>query len=135
MKAKLVVIGGAVNALFVLFHIWLGWSLHHGAGLAPGARGLAEMLNLGGALALVFLAYASLACRAEVGSTKLGTAVLGLALAIYATRAAGEFVFSPTPRPAIAGVCAVVAALYLTALLAPTPKTEVNSNEIPTPAK
>ncbi|MCJ7484341.1 MAG: hypothetical protein MUO31_15435 [Thermodesulfovibrionales bacterium] len=37
-------IGGVVNALFVIFHVWLGYHIHTSPGIAAGDRPLMEML-------------------------------------------------------------------------------------------
>lgn len=118
MKAArtLLLIGGIANALFFLFHLFLGWQLHH-LQIAPPLRSLMEMLNGGGALFILFLAYVSLARTDEVLSSRLGTAVLVLGASLYLLRGLAEFVVAPQPTPAIYLTCAATGGMYLAALL------------------
>lgn len=108
-------VGGACNALFFLFHLWLGWQFHR-AQVAPGLRALLETLNAGGALLILFLAVASLAFARDVLGTALGRAVLALAAALYLLRAAAEFLVTPRLNPAIVAACLVVGLLYAAVL-------------------
>lgn len=108
-------IGGIANGLFFLFHLFLGWKLHQ-LQVAPALRALLEMLNGGGALFILFLAYASLARTEEVLASRLGSAVLVLGAALYLLRAAAEFVVAPQASPAIALTCIVTGLLYAMAL-------------------
>jgi len=57
--------GGAVNALFRLFHCWLGWQIHHWTTVPLGVRGLMEMFSGGGARFILLPAVASLACTVD----------------------------------------------------------------------
>ncbi len=116
MKKNLLLMGGAANALFFLFHLWLGWTIWHWAQVPAGLRGLLEMFNIGGALFIGFFAYVSLCRTSETIETALGRSLCWLAVLLYGTRAAGEFVFSPRAQPAIVITCLVVAALYLAVL-------------------
>jgi hypothetical protein len=111
-----VVVGGIANALFFLFHLFLGWKLHQ-LQVAPPLRSLLEMLNGGGALFILFLAFASLAYAEEVLSTRLGRAVLLLGTSLYVLRALAEFVVAPTASPAIYLTCFVTGGLYLLPLM------------------
>jgi hypothetical protein len=110
-------IGGAANALFFFFHLWLGWRVQTLVQIDPGLRSLLEMLNGGGALFILFLAVASLAFSREVLTTNLGRAVLILGTALYLLRAAAEVVVSPHRSQAILATCLVTGVLYLLSLL------------------
>ena len=116
LARTLLYIGGAANALFFLFHLWLGWRIHQWAQLPAGARPLMEMLNGGGALFVLFLAVASLAFNAEILVTGLGRLVLALGVTLYGLRALAEFVVTPSFTPAIFATCLVTSLLYLGAL-------------------
>lgn len=109
-------VGGALNALFFLFHLWLGWNFHHGK-LPPDLRALLEMMNGGGALAILFLAVASLAFPADVLSTRLGRAVLVLGATLYLLRGLAETCVTPVFHPAIFASCLATGVIYLAALV------------------
>ncbi len=115
-QKTLLQLGGALSALFFLFHLFLGWRLHH-AQFDAGVRSLLEMMNGGGALLILFLAVASLGFTREVLTTALGRTVLVVAAALYLLRAAAEIVVSPHLSPAIFGTCLLTGALYLAALI------------------
>jgi hypothetical protein len=119
MNTLLLRIGGAANAAFFLFHLWLGWSIHHWSQVPAQVRGLLEMFNAGSALFIGFFAYASLFRTTDLLESKLGRSVCWLVVLLYGTRAAGEFVFSPVVHPAIVAACLALAGLYLAVLLRP----------------
>jgi hypothetical protein len=105
----LLVAGGVLNALFALFHVWLGWRI--GAGGAPeGARGLMLALNAGGTLFIAFFAYAFLARGADLVSTGLGRAALVACLLLYWSRAVEEIVWFRF-SPAIFAACLIAGAV------------------------
>ena len=117
MKQILLVIGGGLNVLFGLLHIWLGWEFHHATRLSPDDRALMEMLNVGAILFVFFFAYASFFCRREMLTTGLGKAVLALILLMYLSRAIEEVILSPTFSAIIFATCLLVAGVYLAAIL------------------
>jgi hypothetical protein len=117
MKQTLLVVGGVVNVLFGLLHIWLGWEFHRATHLSPDDRALIEMLNVGAILFVFFFAYASFFCRKELLSTALGKAVLVLILLMYLSRAVEEIILSPTFSIVIFATCLLVVGIYLAAIL------------------
>ena len=114
MRRTLIVVGGWLNAGFILFHIFLGWQLHRLA-VTPGLRGLLETFNLGGALMIAFFALVSVAFPDELLDTRVGRSALWLIVLVYATRALAEPLFMPRTRPVIVAVCLLVAAVYAVA--------------------
>jgi len=117
MKQTLLVIGGGLNVLFGLLHIWLGWEFHRATHLSPDDRALMEMLNVGAILFVFFFAYASFFCGKELLTTALGKAVLALILLMYLSRAVEEVILSPTFSVVIFATCLLVAGVYLAAIL------------------
>lgn len=113
---SLLLVGGVANGLFFLFHLFLGWRLHHLQVAAP-LRSLLEMLNGGGALFILFLTYASLVRSTEVLTSQLGRSVLVLATSLYLLRAVAEFIVAPSAAPAIYLTCFATGTVYLGALL------------------
>jgi len=109
-------IGGAANALFFLFHLWLGWYFHRLPGLPPFVRSVIEMLNGATALFMLFLAIASLAYATEVLATRLGLLMLVTACALFGLRALAEIFVAPTFSTPIFVTCLVTSALYFAAL-------------------
>ena len=119
MKKNLLIVGGIINVLFGLFHIWLGRSLHLANGLTPPVQALLEMFNVSGALFIFFFAYASLFRRDELLATGLGKAVMIVCLLLYWARAAGEIVLFPGFSVAVFASCLIVGAIYLAVLVWP----------------
>lgn len=117
MRGTLLRVGGVLNGLFVLFHIWLGWRLHVMRGIDPGIRPLLETFNGVGALELVFFAFVSLAYPAELLATRIGRAVVGLVLASYLGRTLCELFVYPKPKPLVIATCLLVCAVYAAAWL------------------
>jgi hypothetical protein len=115
--AVLLRIGGAANAIFFLFHLWMGWQLHGLTRVGPEIRSLLEMLNGGGALFILLLVIASLACTTEMITTRLGHTVMASAAALYLLRALAEVVVSPRCNVAILGTCLFTGLVYLIALV------------------
>lgn len=113
MNRILLRVGGAVNAFFVIFHVWLGYIIHTGPGIAAGDRPLMEMLNVGGVLIILLFAIASLCYVEEMLATKLGRLLLFFIFLFYGSRAAEEIVISPRFSALIFVVCALLAGLYL----------------------
>ena len=114
LAKTLLLVGGAINALFFLFHCWLGWQIHRwGTGLPPSANVLLEMLNGGSALFILLLAIASLACPDDMLTTRLGHSVLAVACALYGLRAGAEIFLALTAKPVVVATCLATSALYL----------------------
>ena len=112
LARTLLLIGGVTNAVFFLFHLWLGWQIHRWAGLPPGARVLMEMLNGGGALFILLLAVASLACATDTLTTWLGRCMLVATGALYGLRAVAEVGLAVRAQPAVIATCLAASALY-----------------------
>ncbi|HUB02854.1 MAG TPA: hypothetical protein VL983_09215 [Terriglobales bacterium] len=113
MTKILLIAGGILNTLFCIFHVFLGYQIHSLMHLAPPVRALLEALNAGGALFILFFAYASLLRGAELMETGLGRAVLALVSVLYLSRAAEEF-FLFQFTPIIFAGCLLVGAIYVT---------------------
>jgi len=117
LAKTLLLIGGIANALFFLFHCWLGWQLHGWAALPPAARVLMEMLNGGGAGLVLLLAVASFACTADMLTTRLGHCVLAATAALYGLRGVAEIFLAPRIQPAVVAACLAVSTLYVAVLV------------------
>lgn len=117
MKRTLLTIGGGLNVLFGLLHLWLGWGFHQATHLPPNDHALMEMLNVGAILFVFFFAYVSFFCGKELLTTALGKAVLVLILLMYVSRAIEEIILSPTFSIVIFATCLLVAGVYLAAIL------------------
>jgi hypothetical protein len=116
VSKTLLQIGGALSAVFFLFHLFLGWQIHHW-NMPVNIRALLEMFNGGGAVFILFLAVASLALTRDVLTTSLGRAVLGLGAATFLFRAIAETCISPVFHPVIFGTCLITGAFYLGSLV------------------
>ncbi len=128
MHRPLLLIGGVLNAVLTLFHIWLARQIHLMSGLAPGHRVLMEMLNAGGTLMLLFFAVGSLAFASDVLTTKLGKLFQSVVFLLYFSRAVEEIVIPPRFSAVIFIVCLLIASLYLTLLLRPLASRQLNTH-------
>lgn len=117
MQRPLLVVGGVLNVVMAVFHVWLGVQIHTMPGVEPGHRALMEMLNAGGTLMITFFAVASLGFAQDVLTIGLGRLFLGLVAALYLSRAVEEIVISPRFSPVILAVCLVIAGVYLLLLV------------------
>ena len=104
-------LGGGINALFVLFHLFLGWQIHHWK-LPADLRGLLEIFNGCGTLFILFLTVVSLGYTREALTTGVGRLTLWLAVTLYALRGLAEFIVTPRVTPAIVATCFVTSLLY-----------------------
>jgi hypothetical protein len=112
MNRILLRIGGWANALFVVFHVWLGYQIHTSPGIATGDRPLMEMLNAGGVLFILLFAVGSLCYAKEMLEKKLGRLVLLFVFLLYGSRAVEEIVIAPRFSPGIFVICSLLAGLY-----------------------
>ncbi|HPG39622.1 MAG TPA: hypothetical protein PLP19_20335 [bacterium] len=119
MKKKLLFVGGIINVLFTIFHVWLAWQISQITGLSSEIHALLLMLAFGGTLMIGFAAYASLFCIQQMLTTRLGKATMILVVLIYSTRALEEIVIAPKFSPLIFSACLVTALVYLLALTLP----------------
>ena len=119
---RLIRTAGLVNALFVLFHLWLGWQIHHWAQLNAGLRGLLEIFNACGTLFILFLAVVGLAFPREAAASALGRLTLWLGAALYAMRGSPEFVVTPQTNLPIVATCFATALLYAAILWIARPR-------------
>jgi len=116
MKKKLLFVGGIINVLFTIFHVWLAWQISQITGLSPEIHALMLMLAVGGILMIGFAAYASLFCIRNIFATKLGKITIFFIILIYGSRALEEIVIAPKFSPLIFSVCLVTTFVYLVAL-------------------
>jgi hypothetical protein len=124
MHRPLLIVGGVLNSILALFHVWLGRQIHLMPGVTPGQRALIEMLNAGGVLMIVFFAVASLACATDVFTTRLGKLFLGFVSVLYLSRAAEEIFIYPRFSVVIFSVCMLIAVIYVLLIVVPfTPRT------------
>jgi hypothetical protein len=126
MSKILIILGGVLNGLFTVFHIWLGWQIYSLQGLLPEHKALMLMLNVGGILLIGFATFASLFCIKDVLTTRLGKATIFLIILLYASRAVEEIIISPGFSLVIFTTCLAVAAIYALALTGTTHKNRTN---------
>ncbi len=117
LAKTLLITGGVINALFTLFHLWLGWRIHHWAVLQPPVRALMEMLNGGGTLFILLITLVSLVAVEETLTTVPGRLVLAGSAALYLLRGLAEIILSTSPSPLIVAVCTVTGGLYVAILV------------------
>ncbi len=128
----IILAGGAVNLLMGLFHIFLCYQIHVLYAGMPFYPFL-QMLAIGGAMLVLFLAGTSLLSPAELVSTNTGRLIVILNVVVYFSRIVEEFIFVAVPQPVIIGACLIPGALYLYVLLYGTRITaadEAESTEI-----
>jgi len=113
---RLMIIGGILNTLFFLFHVFLCYQIHQLTKLAAGYRGLLEAFSIAGTLFIFFFAYASFLHQKDLLETKLGHSVLALTSLLYLSRAAEEFILFKF-KAVIFASCLLVGAIYVAALV------------------
>ncbi len=119
MKIKnLLLMGGIINILFLLFHLYLGYLMTSWPGLNPQLLALLETFNMIGAFMIFMIAWNSLINRDEMLSTKTGKTWAVLAALVYLSRAAAEALVFPKFNVVIFSVCVLVGALYAYLLFA-----------------
>lgn len=116
MSKALLIVGGILNSLFFLLHLVLAYQINHLTQLAAPLRGLMEALSVGGVLFIIFFAFVSFFCQAELLQTRLGRTVLVLITALYLSRAVEEFILF-TPSLLIFLSCTVTGLVYLALLV------------------
>jgi hypothetical protein len=117
MQRRLLLIGGILNAVMTIFHVWLGYQIHRITGISVELQALMEMLNAGGTLLILFFAVGSLAFPTDVLTTRLGRSFLVLVVVLYFSRAVEEVLLSPSISFAIIGVCIAIAVVYAIPIL------------------
>jgi len=120
---NLVKIGGAINLLFVVFHLSF-WSIYGWpqslACLAVTERAIMQVLNIHTAYVLGVFAFLSMAFSGELTTTRLGRSISVAIGVFWILRAVNQAVFwgiSPFVCWAIIAVCLGIAALYFTPLM------------------
>jgi hypothetical protein len=81
MSKVLLIVGGVLNTLFFIFHLAMGYQIHHLTQVAPAYRSLMEALDIGGVLFIFFFAYVSFFHGKELLETGLGHIILVLVAA------------------------------------------------------
>jgi hypothetical protein len=116
-KRIILTIGGILNSLFALFHVYLVYVIMQFDNLTAGYKALMIMLGVGGTLMIAFLAWASLRYRDEMLNTRLGNAVIALSVLVYLTRALEEIWIAPVFSFPIFIACLAVSVIYLFLLM------------------
>lgn len=114
MPKILLTTAGVVNAVFVLFHAYLGYKIQF-FHLPPVWRGFLETFNAAGLLIMVLMAFVFLGRRREVLSTGVGASLLIFGAALYLGRAVEEFVWM-NANVVIAAVCVGAGLIHLAVL-------------------
>jgi len=103
---------GAINGLFLFFHVLLFLLIRRISGLDPEIRALLTAFNLGGALMIGYLTFAFLAAPRDL-ATRLGRFTIVLGVLVYLTRALAEVFLFPHPSLAVLAACLVTSSLHL----------------------
>ena len=116
MSRTLIIIGGVLNVILALFHIFLGYQIYLIQDTAENYRALMIMLNAGGTLFIVLFSVASLAFIKDMLTTQLGKLVILFVVLLYASRAIEEIIISPHFSLLIFTICLLIAAIYFSLL-------------------
>ena len=116
---RFVQIGGVINLLFAIFHLYF-WKLfdwqHELVSLSPDNRAIMQVLNIHTAYILAVFFILSLAFSNEIITTKFGR-MFGMAIAgFWILRAVNEAVFwglSSGRSWILVAICLAIAALYI----------------------
>ena len=106
-----IITGGVLNLLLALFHVFLCLKIYQIFGKTDFYP-LMQMLAIGGTIFIFFLAYTSLVSPGSLISTSLGAPVIGLNILLYLSRALGELILFPKPKPIIIAVCLIQVLIY-----------------------
>jgi hypothetical protein len=117
MSRIFLIIGGVINVLFVLFHIFLGYNIYQIQNIAVEYRSLMTMLNVGGVLFIALFAIASLGYTQEMLTTRIGSLVTLFVVLLYGSRALEEIVVSSHFSTVIFTACIIVAVVYIIPLV------------------
>jgi hypothetical protein len=108
---RLLLLGGVLNACGVVIHLLLARSISLSTRIDSATAALLHALNVGAILLGAFLCVASIRYRHELLTTRLGRAVLVLAVLVFTTRAIEEpLLFSGSP--VLLAFCIVAALVY-----------------------
>ena len=92
------IIGGVLNILLGIFH-FMFWAIFDWPNtiecLNSNNKGILEVLNIHGALAILFFGYLSIFRIEELQNTKLGRTVILFVALFYLIRLINEFIFWP----------------------------------------
>ena len=115
LRSQLLFIGGAVNALGVLFHVALPrlarWNDVLQC-LPERTRGDLPVFNAHVGYTLLFFAVLSFGYSRELLTTPIGRTITILIGGFWLLRAASEFIWPPTISPLILSLCLAMATLY-----------------------
>lgn len=96
MPRILILIGGIINALLAVFHLFF-WKLFDWSGqlalLSEENRAIMQVLNIGVIFGLVVFAILSIAFRDDLLETKLGRFITGAIAGFYLLRAVCQLIF------------------------------------------
>ena len=115
MKLKrFIQIGGMVNLLGALFHIYLIFKIDELTGITPQLKILMHMFNVGGILMVSLFTYASLFCAKDMAEQRLGKVITVFIFLVYFSRAAEEILFKGGDfAPVFFFSCLAVSLFYL----------------------
>jgi hypothetical protein len=94
MKLKrLIFIGGMINLLGALFHVFLIFKINELTGITPQLKILMHMYNVGGILMVSLFVYTSLFCVKDMAEQRLGKVITLFIFLVYFSRSAEEILF------------------------------------------
>jgi len=123
MRKGLLIAGGILNTVFLVFHIMMGYGFHNARQLVPEVRSLLEAFDFVSLLFFALFVVASFFCQHDLLHTRLGGLVLGLIALVYLSRAAMEFVLFKF-SPAIFFSCLITGLIYVVVMVLPDGKRE-----------
>ena len=115
MRSQLLLLGGVVHALGVLFHIALPRLANWRDALEPlpeVQRGDLYLFNAHVGYALLVFAVLSLGYSRELLTTPIGRTITVLIGGFWLLRGASEFIWFPSISPLILALCIGMASLY-----------------------
>ncbi len=121
MNKTLLRIGGAINLLFVLFHLAMAKSIGEAlAPLSPDIRATVSTLNIHVAFTLLIFAYLALFQWRDLLTTRLGNITVIAISLFWFLRAINQVVFyglNASGTPLWSGLCLVFGLLHLIPVL------------------
>ncbi len=125
MKHMKIKLGGIIQALFTLFHIYLAYDISRISTLNADDIIFMQMLNVGGIIIIGFFTYVSFFHSEDLTELRLGRLILWLIIVFYLSRAMEEIMYYGTQfsRP-IFFICLSVSFLYIVILFTKIRKAE-----------
>jgi len=116
MAKILLITGGVLNLILMLFHVFLGYQISLIDNIAPGYKELMIMLNVGGTLFILLFTISSLFFIKDMLTTALGKLLIIFIIILYVSRALEEVFIVSQFSMSIFMACLFISLIYIVIL-------------------